>query len=114
MDSARDRIDVHRRRQDAASLCAACERDAVDLEFSHFVLARDEPRHHARVDGLRAVDDEGDLNVRLGAHHEAAQHLTGSVSGADENELYPVGPFGPTGEIGARCAHVSCGLMAVV
>src|SRR5262249_11718887 len=66
---------------------AARERDHVDRELALAVVAGDEARHHARVDRLGDVEDDGRAQAGNGAHREAAQHLHVRVAAPDEDEI---------------------------
>ncbi len=81
-----DGIDVRRRGQDHAGARPAREGDDVDLELVCRVVPRDEARHHARVDGDRAIEHHDQPCIRGRVHRPAPQHLDVRMPATDEHD----------------------------
>ena len=97
MNALRRGVDPERTRDDDAGANTPGEWQNVDLEFLLAVLARDEPRYHARVHGDRPIHNQRDPSVRQWLHGEALEHLDVGVAAADEDEI---GLFGGGGSHG--------------
>ncbi len=80
-------VDAGGRGDDHPRPGAPGQRQDVDLQLVGAVLAGDEARHHARVDGDRRVHHQRQPAARRRLHGEAAQHLDVGVAAADEDEV---------------------------
>ena len=87
IDPPRPRVDARCRGEHDVRSGAARQGHDVDLELVGRVVARNEARHHTRVDGLGAVEHHRRAHAGLGPHHQPAQHLDVGVPAADQDEI---------------------------
>ena len=99
-------IEILRRREDHAGPCPPRERDDVDLELREPIVAGDEARDHARVDGDGSVEYDDEAHIRRRIHRPAPQHLHVRVATSDQHDggsdPPPAGSAPPTRALGRR------------